>query len=241
LAQPPVAAPSASNELLFLESGLFENTLVVNSEFKLLGIIPFYGFEAVSPDGTFYVSPLDQGYATTTVEIYAPPYKEITATLSFPQDYSYSNGYPDYVDGLAVDARTGLLAVTTQNSDPNGGPGYVTFFQAGSTHPCNNVSFAYLNTPSAIDAEGTLYTGAGQTQIASISGGCQARKVVVRNAPPGMSYVGDITFDADDHLLMQAPESNVIEIYPHPGDGPFKPAIASTTLQKVNGHMPYLN
>jgi hypothetical protein len=227
---------SGPSILNFLQENTSNRTLILNSAFQQIGTIPTSGSEAIGPDETLYVAFSDQGYISNALEIIAPPYKKITATLTF-------GGFG--LTGVASDARTGVFAVTGNYiASPLGGPGFIRFFKPGTTRSCNYVPSAagQLGDGLAFDRAGTLFSilNFRNTMIASVAGGCRAKQVIVHRMPAGFSPTGTIAFDSNDHLVMQTAGSAAVTTYAHPNDGPIGSPISTTTLARVDGSIPYM-
>jgi hypothetical protein len=229
----PGAATSGS---LFVMADYWANaTRILDSSYKQIAVVPEYGYEAIGADGTLYIARQITGHATNSLTIYAPPYKKQSAVLTY-------GGF--ITTGVATDPLHHIFAVTGLYAEGYGGAGFIRFYKDGTTKPCRYITFGpgSLSDGSAFDRLGTFYSGAPfnkQTFIVSVAGGCGASQFVVHTLPPGTQVDGRFVFDNDNHLLLQQNYSNVVSIYANPGNGPFGPPIASTTLQNVDGDTPY--
>jgi hypothetical protein len=221
-----------SNQLLFISSANGK-TSVINTQQIKVATVPSYGYEATDAHGNLYVAPVVGGYSTPFLRIFPPPYTKAAHTLNFGQ---YAT------DGIAVDNRRGIFAVTTIYA--GGGPGgtRIMFFNEDGNVPCKTLTFnGAIANGSAFDHEGTLFaTNAGGTAvIAEISGECNATKIVLDTLPLGV-YPDELYINKNDDIVFENGLKDVLT-YAHPKNGTFGAPVAQTNLDPVDGKTTYFS
>jgi hypothetical protein len=203
-------------------------TAIFNAQNQQIGAFPApFGSVAFDRQGNYYVAPAG---TSSALFIFQPPYKQKPQLINF--------GETQLTWGIAVDARTGVLAVSLIYGGGGPGPGYVEFFKHGATSPCAIVESndGQLGPGAAFDREGRLFLddslNNGYSAIASISGECSARSIEVDSLPSPSIYPQDqFAFNSDDNLVFEDNNSERILTFAHPKNGKFAPPIATTMLQ----------
>jgi hypothetical protein len=195
---------------------------------KDVGEIPApLGFLSIDNGGVLYDNPVN----SSSVLVYEPPYKKLTRTISFGRDST---------QGIAVDPRTGVLAVSVEQYEKSGGPGpyYEAFFKKGSFSPC-----AVIQAPGsgglyggAFDRSGNLFVfdfdnATSLIGVGSIAGECNATSITY-NALPAGDWLPDsyANFDSNDNLVFQS--GPLIYAFAHPVDGQYANPVSTITLKR---------
>ncbi len=232
-----------SSQLLFAASLGKQTIIIFNGSGKEVGSIRTgIGPLATDRHGDLYVAPNQQGYANK-VEIYAPPYTGSPTVLNIKGQIVLS---------VAVDAVSGVFAVTSTSSKPGGGPSRETFFRSGGRTPCATVmqppNTARFYGHTAFDREGTLFDlitlNNSVLDAVAIRGGCNAKTAQLLSFHESLVDAGQLAFNADDNMVLQAypgGRPGPIYTYAHPKGGMFGAPIATTNLQPQKGYTPIFN
>jgi hypothetical protein len=185
------------------------------------------GLLAIDNSGVLYDNPVN----SSSVLVYDPPYKKLTRTVSFGRDSPR---------GIAVDPRTGVLAVSAERYEESGGPGpfYEAFFKKGSFSPCAVVQVpnSGLLYGGAFDRSGSLfvfdYDNTNSLGVGSIAGECDATALTYNALPAGGDWLPEsyANFDSNNNLVFQS--GFLIYAFAHPAGGKFGSPISTITLKR---------
>jgi hypothetical protein len=188
----------------------------------------------------------DLRYDLTHIDIYGPPYNKSPEIIALPGS--------EKVRGLAVDSRTGVLAILGCRCGRLQAIAIINFYRPGHTTPCNTLTPSLIQGSggsAAFDREGTLFfqsANGGNIGIYSVANECQATTVTPLTFTNPIYPYGQIFVNKDDNIVIQSygsppallaanalPVTNSpwpIYTYAHPINGVFAAPIATTVLQQ---------
>jgi len=199
--------------LVFVGASSGSRINIYSRQGKEVGQISQIGGGSITADssGTLYVP------ATTSSEFYILP-KPYTEPPTIIAD---SGQYP--VD-VAVDSKTGLIAVVNILTTSDGPPS-VRFYEQAAKKPCatvGNKRFSKLYF-AAFDASGILYvdgTGSsGQTAVGEVAGGCKAESITALKTSNHIAFPGGVAVNAADQVCIEDQQGASIDTYARQPNG----------------------
>jgi len=195
------------------------------------------GFLAVDTSGTLYVANTGNG-PVNYITKFDPPYTKKSAIIRLGKNQA--------AFGVAVDERTGMLAVISRSFIGGDEPELISFYPHNMSTPCRVISSNHrlpaIGSEAAFDADGNLFFGALSASegivVASVSGGCNAGPLSILSFSKPIYPYGYMTFNKTNNFVIQSfvdDKPGPIYTYAHPQHNVFAAPLATTVPESSSG------